>query len=72
MKVRAVQYLKRNYLFEHLVSGSQEAVGVQNLPGFQVEDKLSVSGIQRPGSSECDVTICVIVTISYPVMFIKQ
>lgn len=72
MKVKAVQYFKRNYLFEHLVSESQKAVGVQTLPGFQREDKLSISGIQSPRSSECDVTICVVVIISYPVMFMKQ
>lgn len=35
-------FKKENYLFEHLMSQSQEAVGVWNLPGFQIEGNLSV------------------------------
>lgn len=40
---------KENYLFEHLASQSQEAVGVPDLPKCQVEGKPTVWGLQSLG-----------------------
>ena len=36
-EMKAVRHWKRKLPMEHLMSQSQEAVGIQNLPGFQIE-----------------------------------
>lgn len=65
-------FKKENYLFEHLMSQSQEAVGVWNLPGFQLESNLSVLGMYSPESSDFDVAICVTLTISCKIISYRK
>lgn len=54
------------------MSWSQEAVGVQNLPGFQTESKLSVPGMWGAGRSGSDAASCVVVTVSFLIVSVKQ
>lgn len=63
---------KTIYLSTWFQGARQEAIGIQNLPGFQIEGKLSVSGLQSPGSMKSDVAICVIVTVAYLMKFVKH
>lgn len=72
MKMKAVQYLKR--ALPIWAPGVTEAGGCRSSGLARIPNKRQTvcRGVWSPGSSEFDVAICVIVTISYLIMFVKQ
>lgn len=69
--VKAVQYFKRK-----LPIGAPDVAepgGCRSSELARVPNRRqTVSGMESPGSSEFDVAICVIVTVSYLIMSVKQ